>query len=40
MEDGGGVVVVSARNVDGRRGSGIVFSGADVLEMSVVRVMT
>ena len=37
--DGGGVVVVSAGNVGGTRGSGIVSSAADVLGMSVVHGM-
>ena len=35
--DGGGVVVVSAGNVCGTRGSGIVSSAADMLGLSVVR---
>ena len=35
--DVGCVVVVSAGQIDGTRGSGIVSSGADVLGMSVVR---
>ena len=39
MGDGWGVVVVSARHVDGTRGSDIVSSAADVLWMSVVRGM-
>ena len=36
MGDGRGVVVVSAWHVGGTRGSGIGFSAADVLWMSVV----
>ena len=39
MGDGEGVVVVSLGHVGGTRGSGIVFSAADVLWMSVVRGM-
>ena len=41
MGDGGDVVVMSAGHeyVGGTRGSGIVSSAADVLEMSVVRGM-
>ena len=39
MGDGGGVIVVSAGHLGGTRGSGIVSSVADVLEMSVVRGM-
>ena len=38
--DGRGVVVVSAGNVGGTRGSSIVSSAADVLGMSVVRGMS
>ena len=37
--DGGSVVVVSAGHIGGTRGSGIVSSSADELEMSVVRGM-
>ena len=37
--NGGGVVVVSAWHVGDARGSGIVSSAADVLGMSLVRVM-
>ena len=39
MVDGGGVVVVNAGHIGGTRGSGIVSSAADVLVMSVVRMM-
>ena len=39
MEDGSGMVVVSAGHVGGTRGSDFVYSGADVLCMSVVRGM-
>ena len=35
--DGGGVVIVSTEHVGGARGSGIVFSAANVLGMSVMR---
>ena len=38
--DRGGVVVVGAGYVGGTRGSGILSSGANMLGMSVVRVMT
>ena len=39
MGDGGGVVVVSAGHVCGTHGSGIVFSAAHVLGMSVMHGM-
>ena len=39
VDDGWGVVVVSARHVGNTRGSGILSSAADVLGMSVVRGM-
>ena len=39
VEDGGGAVTAVHEHVAGTRGSGIVFSAAHVLEMSLVRGM-